>query len=127
MPRPKVATARSILLVAGAVLICAASIPPASAQEAVDEDAAYALAKKGNCLKCHSVNKRKKAPAYAEIARKYKGRQDAQQVLYKHINGAPIVKLEDGDEPHAPPPSKDDKELYNLIRWILSRSFTSDQ
>lgn len=100
--------------------------PPLIAQE-VDEEAAFALAKKGNCLKCHAVNKRKKAPAYAEIARKYKDRPDAQQVLYKHINGAPVVKLEDGDEPHAPPPSKDDKELYNLIRWILSRTFAASQ
>ena len=123
MPRPNAALTRCILLLAGTLV---ASPLPVTAQE-LDEDAAYSLAKKGNCLKCHAVNKRKKAPAYAEIARKYRGRPDAEQVLYKHINGSPVVKLEDGDEPHAAPPTKDDKELYNLIRWILSRTFTSDQ
>lgn len=122
MPRLKAAVSQSILLMFTLGVFGA----PLLAQE-VDEDAAFALAKKGNCLKCHAVNKRKKAPAYAEIARKYKDKPDAQQVLYKHINGAPVVKLEDGDEPHAPPPSKDDAELYNLIRWILSRSFASSQ
>lgn len=122
MPRLKAAVSQSILLMFSLGVFSA----PLMAQE-VDEDAAFALAKKGNCLKCHAVNKRKKAPAYAEIARKYKDKPDAQQILYKHINGAPVVKLEDGDEPHAPPPSKDDAELYNLIRWILSRSFASSQ
>lgn len=94
---------------------------PLHAQE-VDEDAAFDLAKKGNCLKCHAVNKRKKAPAYAEVARKYRNNPDAETVLYKHITGEPVVKLADGDEAHAPPPTKDDAELYNLIRWILSRT-----
>lgn len=94
---------------------------PALAQ-AVDENAATELAKKGNCFKCHSVDKAKKAPSYAKIAQKYKGRADAADVLFKHITGSPVVKLEEGDEKHEPPPTKSDAELQNLIRWILSRS-----
>lgn len=90
--------------------------------QTVDEETAFELAKKGNCLKCHAVNKRKKAPAYAEIARKYREKPDAETTLYKHITGAPVVKLAEGDEPHAAPPTKDDAELYNLIRWILTRT-----
>lgn len=88
---------------------------------ALDEDAAEKLAKKGNCFKCHAVNKRKKAPAYAEVAEKYRSKPDARRTLYLHITGEPIVKLAEGDEAHAPPPTKDDAELYNLIDWILSR------
>lgn len=87
---------------------------------AIDEEAAEKLAKKGNCFKCHAINKRKKAPAYVEVAEKYRNRADAERVLYLHITGEPIVKLAEGDEAHAPPPSKDDSELYNLIGWILS-------
>lgn len=102
-----------------AVLI--ALIWPVSDAAALDEDAAEKLAKKGNCFKCHAVNKRKKAPAYAEVAEKYRSKSDARRTLYLHITGEPIVKLAEGDEPHAPPPTKDDAELYNLIDWILSR------
>ena len=103
--------------IAGAVLALLAASPAG----AVDEDAAVKLAKKGNCFKCHAVNKRKKAPAYAEVAEKYRSKPDPRRTLYLHITGEPIVKLAEGDEPHAPPPSKSDAELYNLIDWILSR------
>ena len=94
---------------------------PATAQT-IDEDAATALAKKGNCFKCHAVEKRKKAPSYREIAKKYAGKPNALEELYLHITGTPVVKIEEGDEPHAGPPTKDRKELDNLIRWILSRN-----
>lgn len=109
------------LLSLGLILAIGILGAPVQAQE-VDEDAAFSLAKKGNCLKCHAVNKRKKAPAYAEVARKYRDKPDAETILYKHITGTPVVKLVEGDEPHAAPPTKDDAELYNLIRWILSRT-----
>lgn len=89
--------------------------------QSVDEEAAVALAKKGNCFKCHSVDKAKKAPAYAKVAQKYKGRPDAEEALYKHITGSVVVKIDEADERHEAPPTKDDSELRNLIRWILSR------
>lgn len=111
----------------GLMLSIGLAAAPAIAQEVVDEDAAFALAKKGNCFKCHAINKRKKAPGYAEVARKYRDKPDAEMILYKHITGEPVVKLVEGDEPHAKPPTKDDTELYNLIRWILSRSKESSE
>ena len=55
-------------------------------------------------------------------AEKYRSKPDPRRTLYLHITGEPIVKLAEGDEPHAPPPSKSDAELYNLIDWILSRT-----
>lgn len=106
------------LLLATVVLAAGAATAPAYAE--VDEDAAIALAKKGHCFKCHAVEKRKKAPSYKEVAKKYSGRADAEQVIWLHITGTPVVKLEEGDEPHASPPTKDPKELENLIKWILS-------
>jgi cytochrome c len=110
--------------VAGGKLFLAALIGIASlsaeAQE-IDADAAYALAKKGNCFKCHALDKRKKAPSYMEVAAKYRGKANGEEALIKHITGAPTVKLEDGDEPHEPPPTKNQAELLNLVRWILSR------
>lgn len=114
------------LLSLGLVLAIGLATSSVHAQE-VDEEAAFDLAKKGNCLKCHAINKRKKAPGYAEIARKYRDKPDAEMILYKHITGEPIVKLAEGDEPHAKPPTKDDSELYNLVRWILTRTQDSSR
>lgn len=112
---------RSLML--AAALLTGIIASPAQAQ--VDEDAATSLAKKGNCFKCHSVEKRKKAPSYKEIAKKYSGKPTAHNDLYLHITGTPTVKIEEGDEPHAAPPTKDKAELDNLIRWILSRDQVS--
>jgi cytochrome c len=92
---------------------------PARAQ--VDEDAAVALARKSNCLKCHSVEKRKKAPSYKEIASKYSGNPNGEKLIFLHITGNPTVKYEDDSERHESPNTKDEKEIYNLVHWILSR------
>lgn len=107
------------LLVPATLLAAGIAATPAKAQ--VDEDAAVALAKKGHCFKCHAVDKRKKAPSYKEVAKKYSGKPDAEKTIYLHITGTPVVKLEEGDEPHAKPPTQDQQEIDNLIRWILSR------
>ena len=97
------------------------ALNPALAQ-AVNEDAATALAKAGNCFRCHSVDKAKKAPSYKRIAAKYKGNPDAEAKLMKHLSGAQKVKVEDGgDEEHEPPPAKSPDEVKNLVLWILSR------
>lgn len=104
-----------------AVLALVFNALPVQAQT-VDEDAAVALAKKGNCFKCHAVEKRKKAPSYREVAKKYAGKADSENILFLHITGKPVLKLEDGDEPHAGPPTDDPGQLTNLIKWILSRN-----
>lgn len=93
---------------------------PAAAQ-AVDADAALSLARQNNCLKCHSINKAKDGPAYSAVAARYKGKPDAEAKLMKHITTAPKVKLEDGsEEDHPMVKTKDEAQLRNLVRWILS-------
>lgn len=105
-------------VLAGALAL---AVQPAAAQ-AVNEDAAEALAKAGKCFRCHSVDKAKKAPSYKRIAQKYKGKSDAEAALLKHLSGTRSVKVEDGgDEEHEPPPAKDAADLKNLVHWILSR------
>jgi len=85
-----------------------------------DEDAARKLAKKSGCLKCHAIDKKKDAPPYKEIATKYKGKPDAEDKLYKHATTNPEVEVDGKKEKHDSPKSKDEKEIRNLIRWILS-------
>lgn len=92
-----------------------------SAQAQVDVDAAQALAKKSNCTKCHSVDKKKEGPPYKETAEKYKGKADAVEKLFTHLTTSPKVKVDGNEEEHAGVKSKDETEIKNLIAYILSR------
>ena len=87
---------------------------------AVDEAAAKTLAKKSDCFKCHSIETKKDGPAYKEIAKKYRGKPDAEKKLYTHMTTAPTVKINGEEEDHQIVKTKKDPEIYNLIRWILS-------
>jgi cytochrome c len=86
----------------------------------VDEGAARKLAKKSGCFKCHAIDKKKDAPPYKEIAEKYKGKPDAEDKLYTHATTNPEVEVDGKKETHDSPKSKDEKQIRNLIRWILS-------
>lgn len=93
---------------------------PAGADE-FDEAAIVSLLRTSHCFRCHAVEKRKKAPAYKEIAAKYRPRADAEALLLKHITEKPIVKTEDGDEEHARIKTTDERETRNAVRWLLTR------
>ncbi len=88
---------------------------------AADEEAARALARQSNCFKCHAVDKKKEAPAWREVAKKYKGKADAEAKLTHHITSGEKVKFEDGhEEEHKIVASKDPAQIKNLVDWILS-------
>jgi cytochrome c len=92
-----------------------------AAAQAVDTAAAEALAKKSGCLKCHSVTQKKDGPSYKSVAEKYKGKPDAEQKLHTHLTTHPKVKVDGQEEQHDSLKTKDDAEIRNVIRWILSR------
>ena len=93
-----------------------------SSYGAVDADAAASLAKKSDCLKCHAVDKDKKAASFKSIAEKWKGKADAQAKLTESITKGPKVKLKDGtEETHKAIASQDANEIKNVVDWILSR------
>ncbi|HET9977776.1 MAG TPA: c-type cytochrome [Burkholderiaceae bacterium] len=87
----------------------------------VDADSAQALAKKSNCMKCHSLDKKKDAPSFKESAAKYKGKADAEQKLFTHLTTSPKVKVDGKEEDHAGPKTKDVAEIKNLVAYILSQ------
>jgi cytochrome c len=93
---------------------------PAAAAD-VDAEAAQALAKKSNCLKCHSVDKKKEGPAFKETAAKYKGKPDAEAKLVTHLTTSPKIKVDGKEEEHDSVKTKNSAEVLNLARWILSR------
>ena len=100
---------------------------PLSASAVVDDDMAEATLETNKCLKCHSVTKKKEGPAYKEVAKKYKTKPDAEKTLYKHLTTAPMVEIDGVEEEHkviktkVAKGEKRDQEIYNIIRWILSR------
>ena len=87
----------------------------------VDGPAAESLMKKSGCFKCHSVDKKKDAPPYKEIAAKYKGKPDAEQKLYTHLTTNPKVKVDGKEEQHDSLKTKKDADIRNVVGWVLSR------
>lgn len=108
------------IMVAGATLMLASS-----AAQAVDAEAAKALARQNNCLKCHAIDKEKDGPAYKKVAEKYKGKATAEARLIEHITSGEKAKFPDGhEEEHKivkTSPPKDMEQIKNLVAWILSQ------
>ena len=113
---------KSYRILAAAAAALSLSVISGVASAEVDADAARALAKKNDCLKCHSVDKDKKGPSYKKIAEKYKGKADGEEKVIKNITTGPKVKLDDGsEEDHKIINTKDAAALKNLTQWILSQ------
>lgn len=87
----------------------------------VDGSAAEALAKKSGCLKCHAVDRKKDGPSFKETAAKYKSKADAEEKLVTHLTTTPKIKVDGKEELHDALKTKDQAQLKNLVRWILSR------
>jgi cytochrome c len=105
-----------------ALAVCAGMLAASpSFAQAVDADSAQALLKKNDCGKCHAVDKKKDGPSFKETATKLKGKAGAEDELYKHLTTAPKVKIDGKEEEHKTIKAKDEAEIRNLARWILSR------
>lgn len=99
-----------------------AALLAAPAVQAVDADAAQALARQNNCFKCHSVEKKKDGPSYKDVAAKFKGKADAQASIVKHLTTGEKAKFPDGhEEEHKVIKAKDAAEVKNLADWILAQ------
>jgi cytochrome c len=89
---------------------------------AFDADEARMMLRRNNCLKCHSVDKKKEAPSYQDVAAKYRSRSDARERLWTHLTTGPQVKFADGhEEEHKILRPQNPDELKNLIDWILAQ------
>lgn len=93
---------RSILIAA----FVASGVLAAGAVQASPE-----LSKSAGCVKCHEIDKKKKGPAYKDSAAKYKGKADAEAVIFKSITDP------NGDHPEMKASAEDTK---TMIKWILT-------
>ena len=88
----------------------------AAAAVAVPVQADEALAKKYNCLACHTVDKKAVGPAYKDIAKKYKGQNVNAQLEQKVKKGGSGVW---GPVPMPPNAAVPEKDIHELVEWIL--------
>ena len=97
-------------VVCGLVVAGLAVSFPAQADEA--------MAKKHNCLACHTVDKKLVGPAYKEIAKKYAGQKDAEAKLIDKVKkgGAGVW----GQIPMPPNSAVPNADVKALVKWILS-------
>ena len=100
---------KSVLLSAGVALLAAAL--PAQASED--------LAKKYNCVACHTVKGPKTVgPTYVDVAKKYAGQKDVEAKLVDKVKkGGQGVW---GQVPMPPNAAVPDADLKTLVKWVLS-------
>jgi cytochrome c len=103
------------------ILVAVGGLRAASIGNAApDADAAQALLKKSDCLKCHAIDKKKDGPPFKETAKKYKGKADAEDKVTKHITTKPMIEIDGKKEEHKALKSTDKAEISNVVQWILS-------
>ena len=88
----------------------------ASAPALADDKEAEALAKKHNCLACHTTDKKLVGPAYKDVAKKYKGQNVAAKLQEKVKKGGQGVW---GPVPMPPNAAVPDADIKKLVDWIL--------
>jgi len=96
-------------------MIAAAGLMIAGSAGAVEMNP---LAKKNNCTSCHTVDKKLVGPAYADVAKKYKGQDVAAKLEAKVAKGGAGVWGTMPMPPNAPKVSEAD--IKELVKWILS-------
>ena len=110
--------------IATAALLGLALLGQVSAN-AADDDAAKALARQNNCLKCHAIDKDKDGPSFKKVAEKYKGKSNAEAKLIEHLTSGEKAKFPDGhEEEHKivkTSPAKDMAQIKNLVQWVLAQ------
>ena len=75
------------------------------------------LAKKKNCLACHSVDKKVVGPAYKDVAAKYKGDATAVAKLTTKVMKGGSGSF--GPAPMPANPQVTEAEAKTLVTWIL--------
>lgn len=94
------------------VLIAAGVMVSAPAMANLD------LAKKSNCMSCHTVDKKLVGPSYQDVAKKYAGNKNAVKDLSAKVKvGGKGVW---GEIPMPPNAAVKDADIEILVKWILA-------
>lgn len=98
--------------------LIAAALIAATALVATNAMANADLAKKSNCLACHTADKKLVGPAYQEVAKKYAGQKDAEAKLIAKVKAG--GKGAWGEVPMPPNANVKDEDIKTLVKWILA-------
>lgn len=85
---------------------------------AIDEAAVMDLAKKNNCLACHSIDKKLVGPAWKEIGKKYAGDPSAAEQLVTKVKKG--TKGNWGAIPMPPNATVKDADIKTMVEYILT-------
>ncbi|MDQ5905036.1 MAG: cytochrome c [Pseudomonadota bacterium] len=77
------------------------------------------LARKNNCMSCHTVDKKLVGPALVDISKKYAGDKDAVKSLAAKVKAGTKGGVW-GQVPMPPNPKVTDADMETLIKWILA-------
>jgi cytochrome c len=69
------------------------------------------LAKKSGCMTCHDVNAKKVGPSFKDIAKKHKGKADAEATIVKEL----------GEGKKHPKVASSPDDTKTLVKWVLSQ------
>lgn len=102
-------------------------LPPAllfavSALVATPALADAALAKKSNCLACHTVDTKLVGPAFSDIAKRYASDKTAEARLIDKVKkgGSGAWKAQGITVPMPPNSTVKDADIKTLVKWVLA-------
>lgn len=105
---------KKMIALASVATLAAHSIPAL----AVDEVAAMDLAKKNNCLACHSIDKKLVGPAWRDVGKKYAGDAAAAEQLAMKVKKG--TKGTWGTLPMPPNATVKNDDIKTLVEYVLS-------
>ena len=76
------------------------------------------LAKKNNCLACHTVDKKVLGPAYKDVAAKYENTPENVEMLVGKVKNGGSGNW--GQVPMPPNPTVSDEDAKTIVEWVLS-------
>lgn len=87
------------------------------------DSAEHTLAKKSNCLACHTETKKLVGPSYQDVAKKYAGDKNAEARLFDRVKkgtaatGGEVWKMGSAMPPNS---AVKDEDIKKLVKWILA-------
>jgi cytochrome c len=98
--------------------LIAATLFAATALVATNAMANADLAKKSNCLACHTADKKLVGPSYQDVAKKYAGQKDAEAKLFEKVKKGGVGAW--GNVPMPPNANVKDEDIKTLVKWVLA-------
>lgn len=105
------------LLACGGALILSCAATTATAEPA-DNAAMLELADRSRCLTCHDVSETLRGPAWRDVAKRYRGRTDVEEMLVKKVYEGGGGAW--GDDYMSANKRAGLDNIRTLVRWILT-------